>query len=77
MHKFDALAQRAQTEYQRQPGFKCVVVEGAPAIGLRYKFENEVSADRFKLLRELHNSYDPVNANALVKEGFDIIEIWA
>jgi hypothetical protein len=77
MHRFEALAQKAQTEYQRQPGFKCVVVEGEPAIGLRYKFENEVSADRFKVFRELHNSYEPANANALIIEGGDVVEIWA
>jgi hypothetical protein len=77
MHNFNALAQKAQSEFQRQPGLKCVVVEGEPAIGLRYQFENEASADRFKVFRELHNSYEPVNANALIKEGVDIVEIWA
>jgi hypothetical protein len=77
MHNFNALAQRAQAEYQRQHGLKSVVVEGTPAIGLRYRFENEVSADRFIAIRELHNSYEPANANTLIKVGLDVVEIWS
>jgi hypothetical protein len=77
MQDFKSLAQKAWNECQKRPGLKCVVVEGSPAIGLRYQFEDDRSADRFIAYRELHNSYEPANANALVREGRDVLEIWS
>lgn len=73
---FKSLAERVWSEYHRQPGLQGVLIEGEPAIGLRYTFENDEHADRFLTLRNLHHSYKPENANALQKDGAHVIEIW-
>lgn len=76
MIDFKALAQRLWAEYHRQPGLQCVLIEGEPAIGLRYAFEDDVFADRFFALRSLHHSFTPENANALKIDGAHVVEIW-
>lgn len=76
MHNFTELAQRLQDEYRHQPGLTSILSEGEPAIGLRYKFTDDSAANRFMKLRELQFSYEPVNANELVMDGSDVIEIW-
>ena len=76
MHNFDVLAAEAWAEYQQQPGILSVVADGEPAGGLRYKFDNNATAERFIALRQLHNSYEPANANLLKIEDAEVVEIW-
>lgn len=76
MIDFKTLAERIWAEYCRQPGLQCVLSEGEPGVGLRYSFADDCFADRFLTLRNMHHSFTPENANALRKEGMDVVEIW-
>jgi hypothetical protein len=76
MNDFEALAKMAWTQYCHQPGLKEVIVEGSPGIGLRYRFSESELASRFRRLRQLHNSFEPMFANTLIHDGSDVIEIW-
>lgn len=76
MKDFDALAKMAWAQYQHQPGLVCIRVEGNPGFGLRYCFSSSDFAARFRRLRELQSSYEPMFANTLKHEGNDVVEIW-
>ncbi len=75
-HDFHALARRASAEYHWQAGIISISVEGDPAVGLRYSFRDRETAERFLVLRRLHNSHEPANANTLKREKCDVVEIW-
>ncbi|MCE1274943.1 MAG: hypothetical protein LWW75_10560 [Chlorobiales bacterium] len=75
MRDFQYLALWATSEYQMQPGLISVEIEGDPAVGLRYRFDEEASAGRFRLLRGLLHTFEPGN-NELRIEGHDVVEVW-
>lgn len=75
MQSFHDLAKRAMLEYRRQPGLIDVEVEGIPAMGLRYRFDEKASAGRFMLLRSLLCGYEPED-RLLNIDGNDVVEIW-
>lgn len=75
MYDFHKLAQRAMSEYRYQSGLNGVEVEGEPASGLRYKFNDEVSAERFMFFRGLMRRSDH-GSSELSVDGCDVIEIW-
>lgn len=76
MHEFNELARRLQDEYRSQPGLLSIHVEGDPAVGLRYSFADAPAAECFMKRRELQFSYEPANANDLVRDECDVVEIW-
>ena len=76
MNDFEALSKMAWSQYGRQPGLLEIVVEGDPGIGLRYRFADADCAGHFMRLRQLHNSYEPLFANALRHDDNDVVEIW-
>lgn len=76
MRDFRDLAQQARIRYQLQPGLVGISIEGDPPLGFRYRFADKTAAGRFLSLRELHNSYEPLNANTLRQEGADVVEVW-
>jgi len=75
MRDFQALARWARAEYELQPGFIDVDIEGKPASGLRYRFDSKASAERFRLLRSLLHSFESGN-NELAAVGSDVVELW-
>ena len=66
----------AWSQYKSQPGIVNISIDGSPPLGLRYRFADETAAERFLSFRELHNSYEPVNANMLRQDGSDVVEVW-
>lgn len=75
MRDFQAIALWAKAEYSLQPGLIDIRVEGDPAVGLRYRFDEVASAGRFRLLRGLLHTFEP-ESNELCVEGRDVVEIW-
>lgn len=75
MHDFHKLAQRANNEYKHQHGLINVHVEGDPPVGLRYRFKEIRSANRFHLLRNLLHRAEGWS-NSLRVEGCDVVEVW-
>jgi hypothetical protein len=73
---FHQLAQRARVMHRYQTGLTDVQVEGAPAAGLRYKFDEEASASRFMILRGILRHHDP-GTGSLRIDGRDVVEVWA
>jgi hypothetical protein len=76
MNDFEALAKMAWSQYGHQSGLIDIVIEGNPGTGLRYKFCDSDCASQFMRLRQLHNSYEPMFANALRHDKNDVVEIW-
>jgi hypothetical protein len=77
MNDFEALSKIAWSQYGRQAGLIDIVVEGDPGIGLRYRFADSDCAGHFMKLRQLHNSYEPLFANAFKHDGCDVVEVWS
>lgn len=75
MHDYHHLAQRAMGEYRHQPGLIEILVEGDPASGLRYRFDEEASASRFMILRGVLRQHDR-RAGDLIIDGRDVLEVW-
>lgn len=75
MHDYHFLEQRAMVEYRYQPGLIKIVVEGEPAFGLRYRFDDEASASRFMILREVLRQHDRGVGDLLI-DGRDVVEVW-
>lgn len=75
MNNFHDIAKRAMIEYRRQPGLISVELEGVPAIGLRYRFDEEASAGRFLTLRSLLSAYEQ-GERLLHLDGRDVLELW-
>jgi len=76
MNDFEALSKMAWSQYGHQQGLIDIQVEGNPGVGLRYRFADSDCAGQFMRLRQLHNSYEPLFANALRHEGNDVVEVW-
>jgi len=72
---FETLAQKARNEYLFQPGLIEVTVEGDPPIGLRYRFNEKVSATRFLFIRGLFRRVRPENTELSI-DGSDVLEVW-
>lgn len=76
MHDYHHLAQKAMGEYYRQPGLIEILVDGEPASGLRYRFDEEASASRFMILRGVLRHHDHGCGNLRI-DGRDVIEVWS
>jgi hypothetical protein len=75
MHNIHGLATNLRSVYRYQPGLVRIELEGAPAKGLRYKFDDAVSARKFMLLLGVLRSHGN-EFGELWAEGCDVVEVW-